>query len=99
MSDKASVPFLKIIFRTIIKKLLVKMFLTFTNESKTGFKNRKWNYFSYILTSDRKNSFTKCFKLLSNSNPTWNSTELELVRVGVDFVFKCHKNKKNKNPT
>ena len=40
---------------------------------------------------------------LSNSNPTWNSTELELVRVGVDFVFQCHnknknKNKNNKNP-
>ena len=35
--------------------------------------------------------------LLSNSNPTWNSTELELVRVGVDFVFQCHKKNKNKN--
>ena len=34
---------------------------------------------------------------LSNSNPTWNSTELELVRVGVDFVFQCHNNNK-KNP-
>ena len=38
------------------------------------------------------------FALLSNSNPTWNSTELELVRVGVDFVFQCHNNKNNKNP-
>ena len=42
-------------------------------------------------------------EFLSNSNPTWNSTELELVRVGVDFVFQCHKKKKknkkkNKNP-
>ena len=40
-------------------------------------------------------------EILSNSNPTWNSTELELVEVGVDFVFQCHKkknkNKKNKN--
>ena len=35
---------------------------------------------------------------MSNSNPTWNSTELELVRVGVDFVFQCHNNKNNKNP-
>ena len=35
-------------------------------------------------------------EILSNSNPTWNSTELELVEVGVDFVFQCH-NKKN-NP-
>ena len=34
---------------------------------------------------------------MSNSNPTWNSTELELVRVGVDFVFQCHKKKKNNN--
>ena len=33
---------------------------------------------------------------LSNSNPTWNSTELELVRVVVDFVFQCHNKKKNK---
>ena len=39
------------------------------------------------------------FGTLANSNPTWNSTELELVRVGVDFVFQCHnKNNKNKNP-
>ena len=36
-------------------------------------------------------------EILSNSNPTWNSTELELVEVGVDFVFQCHNNKKNKN--
>ena len=36
--------------------------------------------------------------LLSNSNPTWNSTELELVRVGVDFVFQCHNKNKKKNP-
>ena len=39
--------------------------------------------------------------LLSNSNPTWNSSELELVLVGVDFVFQCHKKRKknnNKNP-
>ena len=34
------------------KNLFYKMFLTFTNESKTGFENRKWNYFSYFLTSD-----------------------------------------------
>ena len=32
---------------------------------------------------------------LSNSNPTWNSTELELV--GVDVVFQCHNKKKNNN--
>ena len=36
-------------------------------------------------------------EILSNSNPTWNSTELELVEVGVDFVFQCHKKKKNNN--
>ena len=38
---------------------------------------------------------TTIFPFLSNSNPTWNSTELELVRVGVDFVFQCHKKKNN----
>ena len=50
------------------------MFLTFTNESKTGFENRKWNdpnrkwnYFSYFLISDQKTSVTKCFKLLPTS--------------------------------
>ena len=41
-------------------------------------------------------------EILSNSNPTWNSTELELVEVGVDFVFQCHNNNNNnknkKNP-
>ena len=42
----------------------------------------------------RKDSIV--FYLLSNSNPTWNSIELELVEVGVDFVFQCH-NKKMKN--
>ena len=26
------------------KNLFYKMFLTFDNESKIGFKNRKWNY-------------------------------------------------------
>ena len=38
-----------------------KMFLIFTNESKTGFKNRKWkylnrkwNYFSYFLKSNKQ---------------------------------------------
>ena len=30
------------------------MFVTFTNESKTGFENRKWNYFSYFLSSNKK---------------------------------------------
>ena len=42
----------------------------------------------------------KWARFLSNSNPTWNSTELELVEVGVDFVFQCHKKKKKnkKNP-
>ena len=40
------------------------------------------------------------FLTLSKSNPTWNSTEFELVRV--DFVFQCNikkkKNNNNKNP-
>ena len=47
------------------------MFLIFTNESKTGFKNRKWNYlnrkwnyFYYFQTSDQKTSFTKDFPSL-----------------------------------
>ena len=42
--------------------------------------------------------------ILLNSNPTWNPTwtnlnELEQVGFGVDFVFPCHKKKKNKNLT
>ena len=50
------------------KNFFNKMFLAFTNEFKTGFgnrkwnyPNRKWNYFSYFLTSDQKTSLTKCF--------------------------------------
>ena len=42
------------------------MFLTFTNEFKTGFENRKWNYptgnyFSNFQASDQKTPFTICF--------------------------------------
>ena len=40
------------------------MFLTFANESKTGFENRewnypnrKWNYFFYFLNFDQKNFY------------------------------------------
>ena len=53
------------------KKFFYKMFLTFTNESKTGFENRKWNYlnrkwnyFSYFKNSDQKTFFTKDFPSL-----------------------------------
>ena len=49
------------------KSFFYKMFLTFTNKSKTGFENRKLNYFSYFLTFDQKTSFTKYFKILSMS--------------------------------
>ena len=48
-----SVPPIKIFFN--------KMFLTFTNDFQTSFENRKrihpnkkWNYFSYLLTSNQK---------------------------------------------
>ena len=51
-----------------LKNFFYKMFLNFINEFKAGFEirkwnypNRKWNYFSYFLTSDQKTSFTKCF--------------------------------------
>ena len=51
-----------------LKNFFYKKFITFQNESKTGFENRKWNhsnrkwnYFSYFLISDPKTSFTKCF--------------------------------------
>ena len=47
------------------------MFLNFANDFKTGFENRKlnylnrkWNYFSYFVTSNQKHSFTKSFWLL-----------------------------------
>ena len=53
------------------KNFFYKMFLTFTNKSKTGFENRKlnypnrkWNYFSYFLTFDQKTSFTKYFSFV-----------------------------------
>ena len=51
------------------------MFLIFTNKSKAGFgnrkwnyPNRKWNYFSYFLSSNQKASFTKS----SFVNKKWN---------------------------
>ena len=50
------------------KNLFYKKLLTFTMESKTGvekrkrnYPNRKWNYFSYFLTTDLTTSFTICF--------------------------------------
>ena len=43
------------------KIFFYKMFLIFTNESKTGFENRKWNYFSYFLSSNQKTSFINIF--------------------------------------
>ena len=53
------------------------MFVTFTNESKTGFENGKWNYsngkwnyFYYFLTSFQNISFTKCFKIFVNKVKT-----------------------------
>ena len=56
------------------KNFFYKIFLTFTNEFKTGFENkkskysnRKWNYFFYFLTFDFKTSFTKWFQLLPTS--------------------------------
>ena len=61
------------------------MFLTYTNESKTGFgnrkwnyPNRKWNYFSYFLSSNQKTSFTKCFQLLITSLKSVLKQEREL---------------------
>ena len=57
------------------KNFFYKKFVTFKNESKTGFENRKWNYlnrkwnyFSYFVTSNHKPSFTKSFWLLK-ANP------------------------------
>ena len=48
------------------KNFFYKKFVTFQNESKNGFDNRKWNYpnrkwdyFSYLLTTDQTTSFTK----------------------------------------
>ena len=52
------------------KNVFHQMLATFTNnESKTGFKNRKWNYLtengiiSYFLSSNHKTSSTKYFEL------------------------------------
>ena len=44
------------------------MFLTFDNESKIGFKNRKENYFFYFLSSNKKNfSYKMCLAITSKS--------------------------------
>ena len=57
------------------KNFFYKMFLNFINKFKAAFKNRKWNNpkrkwnnFSYFLTSDQKTSFTKCFSFLPRSS-------------------------------
>ena len=53
------------------KNVFYKKLLTFQNESKTSFENRKknypnrkWNYFSYFLTSNKNTYFTKDLSLL-----------------------------------
>ena len=38
------------------KNFFYKKFLNFIIEYKAGFSNRKWNYFSYFLTSDQNTS-------------------------------------------
>ena len=47
-----------------LKSFFDKMFLTYPNESKIGFENRKWNdpirksnYYSYFLTNESKTGF------------------------------------------
>ena len=64
----------KVVRRAPIKKVFNKMFLAFTNESKTAFENRKWNhptrkwiYFSYFILL-QKCCKTICEKL-SNCGP------------------------------
>ena len=46
-------------YRLLIKNLFYKSFSSQPNESKTILGNRKWNYFTYLQTSDQKTCFTK----------------------------------------
>jgi hypothetical protein len=57
------------------KNFFYKMFFIQSEEFKTGFGNRKWNYlnrkwnyFSHFLNSDQKTSFTKCFSFSLRSS-------------------------------
>ena len=63
------------------KNFFYKMFLILTNESRTGFENRKWkypnrkwNYFFYFLTSDQNNMFLAFINEFKTGfeNKKWN---------------------------
>ena len=76
------------------KNFIYKIVLTFTEESKTGFENRKWNYpyrkwnyFSYFFTSNQKTSFTKCLKLLPTSLKPILKIENGLIQTGNGIIF------------
>ena len=63
------------------------MFLTFTNESKTGFENRKWNYFSYFLTSNQKTSFKKVFSFYQGVKYWFWKQEIELSKQEMELFL------------
>ena len=69
------------------RNFFYKIFLTFTSESKTGFKNRKWNYFSYFLSYNQKHllqNFSNFYQQVQN----WSCKhEIEL------FILPEHKSK------
>ena len=75
------------------KNFFYKKFLTFNNESKTGFENRKWNhpnrkwnYFSYSLTSDQKTSFTTSFPYLPRNSKLIFKTGNGIIQTGNGII-------------
>ena len=68
------------------------MFLTCTNESKTGFNkwkypNRKWNDFSDFLNSNPKTPFTKCSSLLLTSPKLIKKKGNRIIQTGNGIII------------
>ena len=76
------------------KNLFYKIFSIQPEESKTSFRNRKhnywnrkWNYFSYLLTSDQKTSFTKYFPFNLKSPKPVLETGNRIIKTGNGIIF------------
>ena len=76
-----------------LKNFFYKIFLNFINEFQTGFENRKqnypnrkWNYFSYFLTSNQKTYFTKSFQLLKTNPKLVLKTGNRIIQTGNGII-------------
>ena len=73
------------------KNVSNKIFLTLTNESKSGkrklnYSNREWNSFSYFQVSDQKTSFTKFYSFSPRSSKLIFKTGNGIIQTGNEII-------------